>query len=91
MVVNLQDEGKQSTLFLSSGMQNPENERLLVKIAFDRVDGKHTIFKVIDENGTGNVAVPTEALGKYSNYLVVELNFANYSYSYSCFSSIYNE
>jgi hypothetical protein len=91
MVVNLQDEGKQSTLFLSSGMQNPEDERLLVNIDFDKVDGLHTIFKVVGEVGSGSVAVPTEVLGKYSNFFIVELNFADYSYPYSCFSAIYNE
>ena len=91
MVVNLQDEGKQSTLFLSSGMQNPENERVLVNIDFDKVEGNHTIFKVVGEAGQGSVAVPTEVLGKYSNYFIVELNFADYSYPYSCFSAIYND
>jgi hypothetical protein len=91
MVVNLQDEGKQSTLFLSSGMQNSDDERLLVNIDFDKVDGNQTIFKVVGEVGSGSVAVPTEVLGKYSNFFIVELNFADYSYPYSCFSAIYNE
>ena len=91
MVVNLQDAGKQSTLFISSGMENPDDERLLLNIEFDKVDGKHTVYKVIGELGDGNVAIPTAAFGKSSNSLAVELNFADLSFTYSCFSRIYND
>lgn len=91
MVINLQDTGKQSTLFLSSGMQNPENERLLVKIDFDKIQGKNSIFKITDEQGTGSIIIPTQAIGQSSDHLNVKLIFASYSYDYSCFSRIYND
>ena len=91
MVVNLQDAGKQSTLFLSSGMQNPENERLLVNIEFDKVEGASTIFKVIHEDGNGSVVIPSEVIGKKSDAFPVDLNFSDYSFSYACFSRIHND
>ena len=91
MVVNLQDPGKQSTLFISSGMENPDDERILVNIEFDKVDGKHTVYKVVGELGDGNVAVPNEVIGKSANSVAVELNFADLSFTYSCFSRIYND
>lgn len=89
-VVNLQTE-KGGTLFLSSGMQNPEDERILVKIEFDKIEGKNHIFKVVNENGAGKVLVPSSVIGKSSDYVVVELSFADVSFDYACFSRIYND
>jgi hypothetical protein len=91
MVVNLQDPGKQSTLFISSGMQNPEDERMLLNIEFTRIDNNHHIFKIVNEEGKGNVAVPTEVIGKNSDFFKVDLNFAEYSFEYICFSRLYND
>ena len=89
-VVNLQNaEG--GTLFLSSGMQNPEDERILVNIEFDKMDKDHHIFKVVNENGEGFVAVPSIVIGKYSDYFQISLSFAGHFFNYSCFSSIYND
>lgn len=90
MVINLQSP-QGGTLFLSSGMQNPEDERILVKIAFDRVEKDAHIYKVVDEVGTGYVAVPTAGLGKNSNYLPVFLQFASANIQFSCFSRMYND
>lgn len=90
MVVNLQTT-KGGTLFLSSGMQNPEDERILVNIEFDKVQNNHHIFKVVGEVGEGSVAVPSNVIGKSSNSFLVDLMFADYNFSYSCFSRIYND
>jgi hypothetical protein len=90
MVLNLQTT-KGGTLFLSSGMQNPEDERILVDIEFDKIQNNHHIFKVIGEAGAGAVAVPSNVIGKSSNSFMVDLMFANYNFSYSCFSRIYND
>ena len=90
MVVNLQTP-KAGTLFLSSGLQNPDDERILVKIAFDRVEKDAYIYKVVDEVGTGYVAVPSNSLGKNSNYLTVLLQFASAKIQFSCFSRMYND
>lgn len=89
-VVNLTTE-KGGTLFLSSGMQNPEDERILVNIEFEAVEGKNHVYKVVNENGAGHVAVPSSAIGKSSNDVVIDLVFAGYNIQYSCFSRIYND
>lgn len=90
MVVNLQTpEG--GTLFLSSGMQNPEDERILVNIEFDKVEGKKHIYKVVNENGDGYVAIPSEVIGQSSNSVMIDLTFANFNFEYSCFTRIYND
>lgn len=89
-VVNLTTE-KGGTLFISSGMQNPEDERLLMKIAFDKIEGANHVYKLVDAPVEGFVTVPTNALGKYSNFLLVDLKFGSYFISYSCFSAIYND
>jgi len=89
-VINLQTENG-GTLFLSSGMQNPEDERILVKIEFDKTENKNHIYKVVNENGEGEVALPSEMIGKSSNSLNVDVLFAGFSYQYNCFSRIYND
>ena len=89
-VVNLTTV-KGGTLFISSGMQNPEDERVVVKIAFDKVEGANHVYKLVDAPVEGYVTVPTAAIGKYSNYLAVDLQFGSYFVQYSCFSAIYND
>ena len=89
-VVNLTTE-KGGTLFLSSGMQNPEDERILVNIEFEAIEGQNHIYKVVNENGQGRVAVPSNVIGKSANSLIVELSFAEFNFDYNCFSRIYND
>lgn len=90
MVVNLQTDNG-GTLFISSGMQNPEDERVLVDIAFaEKKNGKH-YYKVIDDMAQGSVSVPSNLIGKATSYLPVELVFNGYNASFSCFASIYND
>ena len=90
MVVNLQTT-KGGTLFISSGMQNPEDERTLVNIELDKVEeGKH-IYKVVNEAREGFVAVPSSVIGKSTDFVTVELSFNNYQFTFSCFAPIYND
>jgi hypothetical protein len=89
-VVNLTTENG-GTLFLSSGMENSEDERVLVKIKLDKIEnGKH-FYKVIDEKGEGLAIVPNEVIGKSSKYFETTLSFAGLTYDYACFSAIYSE
>lgn len=89
-VVNLLTE-QSGTLFLSSGMENPDDERLLVNIELEKVkQGFHT-YKVINENGEGSVHVPSSIINKSANNVKVDLTFSEYSFSYLCFSRIYND
>jgi len=90
MVVNLTTE-QGGTLFLSSGMQNPEDERILVKIQLDKIEGGEHIYKVINEEGEGKVAIPSSVIGTRSDFFKVDLIFAGYSFTYSCFARIYND
>lgn len=89
-VVNL-TTAKGGTVFMSSGMQNPENERMLLNIEFDKVEGKFHNYKIVNEYGEGRVLVQSDAIGKKSDYLIVDVEFAGYGMEYSCFSRIYND
>lgn len=89
-VVNLQTEDG-GTLFLSSGMQNPEDERILVNIKFQMIEGTNHIYKVINENGEGSIAIPSSAIGKSRNDLMIDLVLSGLTFQYSCFSRIYND
>ena len=89
-VVNLQTEDG-GTLFLSSGMQNPEDERILVNIKFHMIEGANHIYNVINENGEGSIAIPSSAIGKSRNDLMIDLVFSGLKFQYSCFSRIYND
>lgn len=89
MVVNLTTING-GTLFISSGMQNPEDERTLVNIELAEVeDGSH-IYNIIGDN-SGFVVVPSNAIGRSINSMNVELNFNGSQVSFSCFARIYND
>ena len=90
MVVNLQTETT-GTLFLSSGMQNPDDERVLVDIQFEKIENGDHVFKVVHEEAEGRVFIPSFAIGKSVDKVEVDLNFIGYSFTYSCFARIYND
>lgn len=78
------------TLFLSSGMQNPEDERTLVNIELSEIeDGSH-IYNIMGEN-SGFVVVPSSAIGRSINSMHVEVNFNGSQVDFSCFARIYND
>lgn len=87
-VVNLTSE-KGGTLFISSGMQNPEDERTLVNIEFDKKENGNHVYKLIGVDGF--VTVPSNVISKKSDYLEVNLTFNSYFVEYTCFSRIYND
>lgn len=89
-VVNL-TTANAGTLFISSGVQNSEDERTLVKIKLDKTEAGNHVYKIVDENIQGQVVLPSIAIGKASSYVKVDLNFAGYFIQYSCFSAIYND
>jgi hypothetical protein len=89
-VVNL-ETSTNGTLFLSSGMQNPEDERNLVTIQSDKRENNYEYFNITTENVAGFVAIPTDVLGKSADSFVIEISFTNYRFDYSCFSRIYND
>jgi hypothetical protein len=88
MVINLPTP-KKGTLFLSSGMQNSEDERIIVDIEFDKIQNDHHLFKVVRQNGQGSVAIPSSALGFSSDYVQVGLKFSSFYFDFHCFSRLY--
>lgn len=89
MVVNLTTP-QGGTLFISSGMQNPEDERILLNIELSEVeDGSH-IYNIIG-NDSGFVVVPSNTIGRSMNSMRVELNFNGSQIGFSCFARIYND
>lgn len=87
-VVNLTTPNT-GTLFISSGMQNPEDERTLVNIEFDKKENGNHVYKLIGVDGF--VTVPSDTISKKSDYLEVDLTFNSYFVEYTCFSRIYND
>jgi hypothetical protein len=90
MVVNL-SSATHGTLFISSGMQNPESERLLVKIEFDRQENEFHFFKAINVNNFAQIKIPSKSIGKAANDILIDLSFDSHKFTYSCFSRIYND
>jgi hypothetical protein len=89
-VVNL-TTNKTGTLFLSSGMQNPEDERILFNIEYSEKKNGVDIFKIVDGNVNGSVAVPSQVIGKAADSFDIHLVFGSVEFDYGCFSRIYND
>ena len=89
-VVNLTSVNN-GTLFISSGMENSEADRTVVKIKLEKVEAGNHVYKIIHDNVQGQVVLPSSAIGKASNFLTLDLDFAGYFIQYGCFSAIYND
>lgn len=89
-VVNLTTPAT-GTLFLSSGMQNDESERILVNIAYDRTEVDQTYFKIHSDMGEGQVTIPSKVINKSFDSFLINVAFANLQFDYFCFSRIYND
>lgn len=91
MVVNLQTENG-GTLFISSGMQNDESERLLMKLAFNKQEnGKHVYDVIHQGKVAGLIQLKSEQVGVKSDFLIVDFIFSGMKFEYSCFARIYND
>ncbi len=88
MVVNLQTPAK-GTVFLSSGMQNSDEERIIVNIELDKIQDDQHIMKIVGPGKTGQISIPENLIGKASNSLEIDLSFAEFSFTFSCFSRLY--
>ncbi|MFY7994581.1 MAG: hypothetical protein ACOVP4_14885 [Bacteriovoracaceae bacterium] len=89
-VVNLQTT-KGGTLFISSGMQNDESERTLVKIQKEKTSQGKVYFKIVHDGVKGHVVLNKADIGKSSDLVVVDLDFNGYLVNFTCFSRIYND
>jgi hypothetical protein len=89
-VVNLTSSTK-GTLFLSSGMENPEDERILVDLELDKKSENKHFFKIINAGAEGFIALPSNVMGKSSESFVLELAYGQFNFDYACFSRLYND
>lgn len=89
-VVNLVTE-EGGTLFLSSGMQNSEDERLLVEIQLSEKNSESHIYQIMHERASGSVTLPKSTIGKNMDSLIMQLDFGQYHFDFVCFSRIYHD
>ncbi len=92
-VINL--DGENSTLFMTTGVHDPDELRILKDLDFVGTDESFTTYKtagVIEET----VVIPNESIGVASSYFEVEItlkntqNQAQRTRSVGCFSSIHH-
>ena len=96
MVINL--DGADSTLFMTSGLltdwdMEPEI-RVLKDLNFDSSDESFHTYSTEGEV-VESVKIPSEVIGEYSNFFLVEVTHTSETQSrsveMSCFSSLYND
>ena len=90
MVVNLTTV-KEGTLFISSGMENPETERRLFNISYSKTKAPYRIYNLNEEGLSGEILIPSQVIDKSSDNVTLELKSNVYSGNFSCFSRIYND
>jgi hypothetical protein len=57
----------------------------------EKIENGEHVYKVINEGGEGKVAIPSSVIGARSDFFKVDLIFAGYTFTYSCFARIYND
>ena len=89
VVVNV--DGAASTLFMTTGVGDPDEVRVLKNIRELRVGEKTTEFVTSDDEIV--VSVPNAAIGRIINGFEVVLSFvdSDYDYSLSCFSNVFED
>lgn len=91
-VINL--NGDKSTLFMTNGVHQDDEIRVLKKLFFVGNNGQDALFETRDGDVKEVVHVPANVIGKYSNYFVVvmEMSSANQNakFALSCYSAIYD-
>jgi hypothetical protein len=92
-VINL--DGDKSTLFMTTGVDDPDEMRILKSIKFLSADKKQTIYQSRDGHSIETVTLPSEIIGKTSNKFFAELDLQavdeslRMSAKMICFSAIY--
>ncbi len=89
MVINL-ETAQGGTIFLSSGMQNPEDERVIMNIAFSKIENGNHIYN-IQSDINGAVLIPSQIIGKPGSRIGIDLYANGMYYGYTCFARIYND
>ncbi len=86
-VVNL--DGDKSTLFMTTGVDDPNEIRILKKIKLHLENESRTEFMSEDEELL--ISVPNKAIGHILSYFKVTLTFleSDYDYSLTCYSNVF--
>ena len=88
-VVNV--DGAKSTLFMTSGVDDPNEIRILKKIKIHLENDTNVEFMSEDEELL--VSVPKNAIGQILNYFKVTLTFleSDYDYVLTCYSNVFKD
>lgn len=92
-VINL--DGDRSTLFMTTGADDPDELRILKSIQLISSDTNETIFQSSDAYSIETVKIPTEFIGQASNRVTASLSLQAVDGSIRadvdmlCFSAIY--
>jgi hypothetical protein len=90
-VINL--DGENSTLFMTTGVHDPNEIRVLKKLRLDEVTTTHHFYISHDQNSTETLMIPNEIIGEYASSFVVNFNHERNDYQFSrdmyCYSAIY--
>lgn len=86
-VVNV--DGANSTLFMTSGVDDPNEIRILKKIKIHLETETNVDFMSEDEELL--ISVPKKAIGQILNYFKVTLTFldSDYDYNLTCYSNVF--
>lgn len=89
VVVNI--NGTASTLFMTSGIGDPDEVRVLKNIKELRKNQTHTEFITLDDEIL--VTVPNHAIERIVNSFEVVLSFldSDYDYQMSCYSNVFKD
>jgi hypothetical protein len=92
-VINL--DGPKSTLFMTTGVHDPNELRILKPISLLSVVGDKTIYQAKDQYSVETITLPTAIIGQYSSDFLVTIDFdavsgnVQMSQEMSCYSAIY--
>lgn len=94
MVINL--NGENSTLFMTNGVHQPDEIRVLKQLFYIETNETSTIYKTQDTHVIETVTIPNEFINVYSNYFLVNINMERVSdgisrnFDVSCYSALYD-
>jgi hypothetical protein len=93
-VINL--DGAKSTLFMTTGLDDPEEIRILKPIKFLATEGDKTFYQAKDNDSIETITLPTDIIGKNSKnfFAALELKKVDGSMVFTeelqCYSATYN-
>jgi hypothetical protein len=93
-VINL--DGAKSTLFMTTGLNDPDETRILKPIKFLRTEGDKTLYQAKDNDSIETITLPSAIVGKNSKNFFAELELKKvdgsmmFTEELQCYSAIYD-